>query len=40
MVYSAYLAVSKQYEINKQEQCVEEERKKKNLSKHQQIEEL
>ena len=38
MVWSAYLAVSKEYEINKQEQCLEAERIKKNIAKHKQVE--
>ena len=40
MVWSAYLAVSKQYEVNKQEECAQREINERNQSRHRQIEEL
>jgi MFS superfamily sulfate permease-like transporter len=40
MILSAFMAVSKQYEVNKQEQGVEDEQMGKNMKKHKQLDDL
>jgi len=40
MVWSTFLAVSKQYDINKQEKCAEQETAERNSEKHHQLDDL